>query len=95
MEITMASNEEKNEVLVMVLSDLAAICQKLADNSALPDALREQARQFVTGFNVLLPYRGKGSPMQHAHGEELLIKIARFLPSVLDVKAEPATLREQ
>jgi hypothetical protein len=28
MEITMTSNESKNEMLVMVLTDLAAICQK-------------------------------------------------------------------
>ena len=39
----MNSNEAKNEMLVGVLIDLAAICQKLAENSAVPEELRVKA----------------------------------------------------
>jgi hypothetical protein len=58
----MTSNESKNEMLVMALTDLTTICKMLAENSAV----------------------------QHYHGESLIIKIARFLPSVLDVQARPS-----
>jgi hypothetical protein len=50
----MTSNESKNEVEVMVLSDLAAICEKLAENSIAPESLREQAREFVAEFDWLV-----------------------------------------
>ncbi len=86
----MASSESKNEMLVMVLTDLAAICKKLTENAAVPDELRVKARQFAEEFNSLLPVRGKGTAAEHAQGEQLLIKIARFLPRVLEVQAEPA-----
>lgn len=76
-------------MLVMVLTDLATICQKLADNSLLPEELRVQARQFVAEFNFLLPFRGKGTASQFCAGEALLLRIARFLPRVLEVQAEP------
>jgi len=55
----MTSNEAKNEMEVMVLTDLAGICRKLAENSALTERLRVQARQFVEEFDSLLPVRGK------------------------------------
>ena len=42
----MTSNEAKNEMLVMVLTDLAGICKKLAEHSEVPDTLREQAHNF-------------------------------------------------
>ena len=58
-------------MLVMVLTDLAAICKKLADNSVLPEELRVQARQFVAEFNFLLPFRGKGTASQLCAGEAL------------------------
>jgi hypothetical protein len=90
----MTSNESKNEMLVMVVTDLAAICQKLAENSAVPEDLRVQARRFGEEFNSLLPYRGKGDAAQHVQGEQLLVKIARFLPRVLEINAEPAVPRE-
>ena len=90
----MSCNELKNEMLVMVLTDLAAICQKLAENSAVSEELRVQARQFGKEFNSLLPYRGKGTAAQHFQGEDLIIKITRFLPRVLEVQAEPAVPRE-
>ena len=76
-------------MLVMVLTDLAAICKKLADNSVLPEELRVKARQLVAEFDFLLPFRGKGTASQLCAGEALLLRIARFLPRVLDVQAEP------
>jgi hypothetical protein len=86
----MVTNEPKNETLVMVLTDLAAICQKLTENSAVPEELRVQARQFVEQFNSLLPVRGKATAAQHYGGEQLIIRIKRFLPRVLEVRAEAA-----
>ena len=80
----------KNEVEVMVLTDLAAICKKLAENVAIPEELRVRARQFVEEFDSLLPHRGKGNAFQHSNGEELLIKIARFLPKILEIEARPS-----
>ena len=89
----MASSELKNEMLVMVLTDLAAICKKLTENPAVPEELRGKARQFEEEFNSLLPVRVEGTAAQHALGEQLLIKIARFLPRLLEVQAEPAIQR--
>jgi len=86
----MTSSQSKNEMLVMVLIDLAAICKKLNENAAVPEELRVKARQFGEEFDSLLPVRGQGTPTQHAQGEQLLIKIARFLPRLLEVQAEPA-----
>ena len=77
-------------MLVMVLIDLAAICKKLNENAAVPEELRVKARQFGEEFDSLLPVRGQGTLAQHAQGEQLLIKIARFLPRLLEVQAEPA-----
>ena len=91
----MPSNESKNEMLVMVLTDLAAICQKLAENSAVPGELRVKARQFVEEFDSLSPYRGKGTANQHFEGEQLIEKIARFLPRLLEVQAQPATVSSE
>lgn len=90
----MATMESKNELLVMVLTDLAAICKKLADNPAIPEELRVQAVKFVGEFNSLLPYRGKGTASQHAQGEMLLTQIARFLPRVLEIQASSAAVDE-
>ena len=80
----MTSMESKNKMLVMVLTDLAGICKKLAENSAVSETLREQARNFGEEFDSLLPYSGKGTPAQHAQGETLLLRIARFLPRVVE-----------
>lgn len=85
----MSSNDEKNEMLVMVLTDLAGICKKLAENSAVPETLRVEVRRFGEEFDSLSPHRGKGTPAQHVQGEQLLAKIARFLPRLLDVTARP------
>lgn len=83
----MTTTEElrlKNEIEVMVLTDLAAICKKLGENAAVPEELRVQARRLVEEFNSLLPYRGKGTAPQHFQGEQLLVRIARFLPRVVE-----------
>jgi hypothetical protein len=41
-------------------------------------------------FDSLLPDRGKGTPAQHAQAETLVIRIARFLPKVVEgVQAAP------
>jgi hypothetical protein len=85
----MKSSEWKNEMLVMVLTDLAAICQKLADNSLLPEELRVQARELIAEFNFFLPFRGKATPSQFCAAEVLLLRIAQFIPRVLEVQAEP------
>ena len=81
----MTSNESKNEMLVMVLTDLAGICKKLAENSDVPEPLRVQARDFGEEFDSLSPYRGKGTADQHAQGELLLVRIARFLPRIVEM----------
>jgi len=83
------TNAAKNEMKVMVLTDLAALCKKLADNPAITKEMRAKARQFVDEYNVLAPYRGKGEHHQHFEGEKLIVLIARFLPSVLEIKSYP------
>ena len=85
----MTSNESKNEVEIMVLSDLAAICKKLAENSIVPENLRQRAREFVAEFDSLVEFRGRGDAGQHFRGENLLIKIARFLPRIVELQAWP------
>ena len=86
----MTSNDTKNEVLVEVLIDLAGICRKLAESSAVSESLRVKARKFAEEFDSLLPYRGRATATQHAQAEVLLTKIARFLPEVVEmVRARP------
>jgi len=91
----MATMESKNEMLVMVVTDLAAICKKLAEHPALPENLRRQAREFGEEFDSLLAYAGKGTATQHFQGEALLTRMARFLPGVLNVKAETTTASQK
>jgi len=82
----------KSEVEVLIVSDLAALCEKLAKQPTVPDKLRRKALGFVEEYNSLLPYGGEGTRPQHFEGEELLIRIARFLPAVpeeLDDEREP------
>jgi hypothetical protein len=71
----------------MVLTDLAGICKKLAENSEVPENLRLEARRFGEEFDALSPYRGRGTAYQHAQGEMLMAKMARFLPKLLEVQA--------
>ena len=86
----MTSNQAKNEVEVMVLSDLAAICKKLAGNSAVPERLREQASEFAKEYDSLMPHKGKGDAAIHFQAESLLIRITRFLPRILELQPWPA-----
>jgi hypothetical protein len=79
----MTSTKSKDDILRMLLEDLAGICKKLADNSAVPDQIGTRARQLGQEFDTLVPYYGHSTPAQRAQGEELLFKITRFLPSVL------------
>ena len=83
----MITLELKKEMEVMVLTDLAAICKKLAEHSVLPEELRVQARQFVEEFDFLLPFSGKSTAFQYSSGEVLLVNIARFLPTIIEVDA--------
>jgi len=41
----MTSLESKNEMLVMVLTDLAAVCKKLGENSAVPEEVVNLTRR--------------------------------------------------
>lgn len=86
----MTTTELKNAMLTMVLTDLAMICKKLANDSVLPEELRMKAHEFTEQYDSLVPVRGNGNALQHARGEELLTKMARFLPRVLEVEARPA-----
>ena len=79
----MASRNPKDEILAMLLVDLAGICKKLADNADVSDEVRIRARKFGQEFDSLVPYYGNATPPQRAQGEELLFKITRFLPNVL------------
>lgn len=49
----MTTMEAKNEMLVMVLTDLAGICKKLAESSAVPEKLRVEARKFGEEFDTV------------------------------------------
>jgi hypothetical protein len=80
----MITSESKNEMEVMVLTDLAALYNKLAQSSALREEQRVKARQFVAEFNSLVPYRGEDNASKHYEGETLLQRMARFLPNVID-----------
>jgi hypothetical protein len=71
----MASDEAIKEMKAMVASDLAAICKKVAENSAVPNYLRAKSRSMVQAFEA------QGDPML---GEDLLIKMALFLPQLAD-----------
>ena len=86
----MTSNQAKNEVEGMVLSDLAAICKKIAENSAVPEKLRVKAGEFVEEYDSLVPHRGKGNANVHYQAESLLIRMARFIPRILDLEPWPA-----
>ena len=87
MTSTETTNAARNEMKVMVLTDLAALCKKLADNPVITEQMRTKARQFVEKYNLLEPYRGKGHHTQHFEGEQLIEQITRFLPRVLEVKS--------
>jgi hypothetical protein len=83
------TNDQKNDMEMMVLTDLAGMCKKLADTPGFPEGLRTQAREFGDAYDSLLPYKGQGTIAQHEMGEALLGRIARFLPRVLEVQSVP------
>jgi hypothetical protein len=78
---------------VTVLTDLVGIRKKLTGNSVVPEHVRLKAQNFVDEFNSVVPYRGRETSDLHFGGENLLTQIARFLPRVLEVQAEPAVYR--
>ena len=53
------TNDQKNDMEMMVLTDLARICKKLADTPGFPEALRTQAREFGDAYDSLLPTKVK------------------------------------
>lgn len=83
------TNAAKNEMKAMVLTDLAALCKKLAHNPSITEEMRAKSRQFVEEYNLLAQLRGKGNESQLFEGELLIDQIARFLPRVLEVKSYP------
>ena len=72
-----------DDVEVIVLLHLLALCKKLAKNPAVTGELRVKADEFVAEGNALRPYRGRATPLQHFQGEALLLRITRFLPEIL------------
>ena len=92
-ESKMDLNEARNAMKVGVLSDLSVICKRLADDPAVPDDLRARAREMVEEFDVLAEDRGRGNPIEHFEGETLLIRMARFLPSLVEVRTTPEDAR--
>jgi hypothetical protein len=74
----------KDDVKVMVLTDLAAICKKLSEEPAVPKHLRDQAAKFVAEYDSLVQYRGSSENPEHFRGEALLVKIGRFMPRIAD-----------
>ena len=80
----MTSLQEKGAMKRMVLTDLAALCKKLSDSSAITEDQSLRLRQFLVEYNSLTPFSGKGIPDKVLGGETLLIKIARFLPNVVE-----------
>ena len=77
----------------MVLSDLSAIWKKLADDPIVPDDLRARGREMVEEFNELVEDRGRGNAAELFEGEELLIRMARLLPSLNEVRTTPEDAR--
>ena len=90
MSLEPPNNASRNEVKIMVLSGLAEICRKVAAHEAIPEDMREQARNYVRQFDFLLPVKGQGNPDEHSWGETLLVQIAQFLPRVVELHSWPA-----
>ena len=59
--------------------------KRLADDPALLEELRVQAGKFVDEYESLLEYRGTSNNAQHNAGEQLLVRIARFLPKIVEM----------
>lgn len=63
---TIASSELNNEPLVMVLTDLAALCKKLTQHPVVPEDLRATARNFVAEFHSSFQFRATVALMSMA-----------------------------
>jgi hypothetical protein len=83
-------NAESNELKAMVVGDLAAICKKVAENSAVPDGLRVTARGMVEEYESLLPTHGRHNLKEHIEGENLLIRMAHFLTELAQTPSSPS-----
>ena len=82
----------RDDVEVMILTDLAALCKKLAEDPIVPEKLRAQALGFAEEYNLLLPDLGKCDRRLHFEAGRLLIQITRFLPNIpeaLDAESVP------
>jgi hypothetical protein len=86
----MLSNEAKNELKTMVLQHLGEICKQVARNEDIPDDLRDEASRFAAEFESLVPYKGRANTAQHLRAEQLIDKIARFLPRLLELHSWPS-----
>ena len=73
-----------DDVKAMVLTDLAAICKKLAAEPAVLEHLRVKAGQLADEYNSLPQDPGRSTNFHHLESAELLIRIARFLPRIVD-----------
>jgi hypothetical protein len=85
----LAMHASRNEAKAMVLVDLAEICRKVASHPAVPEAMREEARNYVKQYEFLLPVRGKANSDEQFWGETLLVQIAGFLPQILELRSWP------
>jgi hypothetical protein len=85
-----AIHTSRNEVKAMVLIDLAEICRKIVNHPAVPEAMREQAQNYVKQYEFLLPMRGKANFDELTWGETLFAQITEFLPKILDLHSWPA-----
>ena len=78
------ATQSKYEMKQMVLTDLADVCKKLSESSAVTEEQRTQMRQFAKEFDSLLPFRGEDIPEAHFEGEYLLARMARSLSELAD-----------
>jgi hypothetical protein len=76
--------QSRYEMKQMVLTELAGLCKKLSESSAITEEQRAKVRQFVNEFDSLMSMRDKSIPSVLFLGEQLTIQIARFLPEVVD-----------
>jgi hypothetical protein len=84
LEAIMPTVQAKYEMKQMVLTELAGLCKKLGESSAITEGQRAKVRQFANEFDSLMSMRDKNIPTELFEGEELLVQIARFLPQVVD-----------
>lgn len=76
--------QSKDEMKYMVLAELAGLCKKLVESSAITDRQRTKIRQFVNEFDSLMSMRDESSASARFEGTELLERIARFLPQIAE-----------